>query len=236
VVQATYIHDGDAVDHTPSLAVASGDVVVSGEVARIAKLAIAASALGALATRGVFDVAKATGAWTDGEAIYWDDDGDPLGGTPGSGAATTTVSSSSGDGFLGFAIGATASSTTTGRLNLIGVPSHTHYDPLSDAIADPGDAAAIPVTGSGTCLLTTAASETRTLAIPTFAGQKIMLVMTVRAVGDAVVTTASAINETGDNTLTFGVAGDAITLVAVLLGATLAWRVVSNMDTALSTA
>ena len=33
-------------------------------------------------------------------------------------------------------------------------------------IADPGDAGAIPVTRSGNCAITTAASETRTLAIP----------------------------------------------------------------------
>lgn len=72
---ATFVHDGNAIDYTPSAAVAAGDVVVQGELIGIAKTAIAAGALGALGVCGVFDLPKATGvgtAITAGALIYWD--------------------------------------------------------------------------------------------------------------------------------------------------------------------
>jgi predicted RecA/RadA family phage recombinase len=72
---ATFVHDGRSIDYTPSADVAAGDVVVQGDLVGIAKLDIAANTLGALATVGVFDVAKATGASTAitaGAIVYWD--------------------------------------------------------------------------------------------------------------------------------------------------------------------
>ncbi len=62
---ARFIHDGDSIDYTPGAAVAAGDVVVQGDLIAVAKLDMAAGQLGALATVGVFDVTKATGAGTD---------------------------------------------------------------------------------------------------------------------------------------------------------------------------
>jgi len=50
-----------------------------------------------------------------------------------------------------------------------------------------------------------------------------------------VVTAASGVNQTGNNTLTFADAGDEILLVAIENSAALAWRVVSNDGVALST-
>lgn len=92
-------------------------------------------------------------------------------------------------------------------------------------IADPGDAGAIPVTGSGTCLLTTGASgETRTLAIPTFVGQRLVIAHDVDGGGAAVVTVASEMNETGNNTMSFDDPGEAIELIAVRVSGALAWR------------
>lgn len=102
------------------------------------------------------------------------------------------------------------------------------------AIADPGDAGAIPVTRSGTCAITTAAAETRTLAIPTFAGQVLSLSFDVD-VGDAVVTVAAAVNQTGNNTLTLADAGDHIRLEGVQVAGALVWRVIANDGVALST-
>ncbi len=72
---ARFIHNGDSIDYTPSVAVTAGDVVVQGELLGVAKLDIAADALGALAVTGVFEFAKATGAGsaiTVGANVYWD--------------------------------------------------------------------------------------------------------------------------------------------------------------------
>ncbi len=72
---ATYVQHGDAIDYTPGADVAAGDVVVQGELVGIAKTAIAANLIGAIAVSGVFDVPKATGASTAitaGANVYWD--------------------------------------------------------------------------------------------------------------------------------------------------------------------
>jgi len=81
-----------------------------------------------------------------------------------------------------------------------------------ELIPDPGDAGAIDVSRSGYCELTTAAAETRTLADPTFRGQILDLVFVVDG-GNCVVTTASACNQTGNNTITFTDVGEHIRLM-----------------------
>jgi len=70
-----FVHDGNSVDYTPSSAVTAGDVVVQGELVGVAKVDIAANALGAMAVAGVFDFPKTTGtstAITAGANCYWD--------------------------------------------------------------------------------------------------------------------------------------------------------------------
>lgn len=106
---------------------------------------------------------------------------------------------------------------------------------LANAISDPGDGVAIPVTASGSVAITTAAAETNTMAIPTFVGQQIALIVDVYAVGDRVVTVASAINQTGNNTITLGAAADMIVLTAMQVAGVLVWRVTANDGAALST-
>jgi predicted RecA/RadA family phage recombinase len=72
---ATFVHDGRTIDYTPTADVAAGAVVVQGELVGVAKVPIAANALGALAVVGVFDFPKATGggtAITAGANCYWD--------------------------------------------------------------------------------------------------------------------------------------------------------------------
>lgn len=88
-----------------------------------------------------------------------------------------------------------------------------------DLISDPGDAGSLGASyDSFYCELTTAGAETRTLADPLAGG--IMAVIAMRTDGgNAVVTAATAINATGNNTLTFGDAGDSVTLVSVADGA-----------------
>lgn len=110
---------------------------------------------------------------------------------------------------------------------------HLH-DPLANAVADPGDAGAIAVTESGSCPLVTAGAETRTLAIPTQVGRMLSLAFKTDG-GDCVITVASGVNQTGNNTLTFADAGDHILLQAIDAGTALAWRIVCNDGVALST-
>ena len=103
-----------------------------------------------------------------------------------------------------------------------------------DVIADPGDAGAIPVDESGTCAITTAGAETRTLAIPTFAGQELAISMDVDGPGDCVITSAQAINQAGNTIITLNDAGDFVLLVGVTVGGALRWRVAANDGATLS--
>jgi predicted RecA/RadA family phage recombinase len=69
---ALYRQDGDYVDHTPSGAVAVGDVVVMGPLLGVATRPIAASALGQVAVEGVFRFVKVSGfAVTQGQKMYY---------------------------------------------------------------------------------------------------------------------------------------------------------------------
>ena len=109
------------------------------------------------------------------------------------------------------------------------------YARVATQIADPGNSVkAIPVTRDGVCAITTAGAETRTLAIPSFVGQQITLCLNVDG-GDCVVTVASAINQTGNNTITFGDIGDTVALIGVLRSGVRAWRVLVNDGATLTT-
>jgi predicted RecA/RadA family phage recombinase len=90
-MKAIYKQKGDSINYIPAADVAAGDVVVLGDLVTIAKLDIKAGELGALATCGVFSVAKATGEISRGDKLFWDADGDPVGGEAGSGAITTVA-------------------------------------------------------------------------------------------------------------------------------------------------
>jgi predicted RecA/RadA family phage recombinase len=89
MAQATFVHEGNAIDYTPGAAVAAGDVVVQSELVGVAKTPIAANALGALAVSGVFDFAKEAGGgvtFAAGALAYWDDANDLAVTTDGAGA------------------------------------------------------------------------------------------------------------------------------------------------------
>lgn len=105
----------------------------------------------------------------------------------------------------------------------------------ANLIADPGGAnAAIPVTRSGVCAITTAGAETNTLAAPTFIGQELCIICDVYAVGDRVITAASAINQAGNTIMTFGAVKDMIVLKGMQVAGVKVWRVVANDGVALS--
>ena len=102
-------------------------------------------------------------------------------------------------------------------------------------VADPGNAGAIPVTeGWGVCSLVTAGAETRTLADPQRVGARISFGFKTDG-GNCVITSASPVNQTGNNTLTFADAGDHLVLEAIEDGSDIEWRIVANDGVALST-
>jgi len=111
LAQAQFIHDGDAIDYTPSTDVAAGDVVVEADLVGVAKRDIAADALGALAVTGVFDVAKEAGGgvtFAIGDKAYWDDANDVAVTGDGGGA----------NKLLGHAVAAAVDGDVTVRIRL----------------------------------------------------------------------------------------------------------------------
>jgi len=138
MAQATFVQQGEAIDYTPGGAVAAGQVVVQRDFVGVAKTPIAANTPGALAVVGIFDVVKAAVAFTAGVAVFWDADGNPVGGTPGTGAATT---SASGNTFMGFAVAAAGETATTVRVSLRSVESASQETVGLSDLADVGPVA-----------------------------------------------------------------------------------------------
>lgn len=223
--QVRVLGDGGRMDYTPGSAVNAGDVVVQNGLFGFAFQDIAASAKGTLLTAGgppLIRIAKANGAISVGNAVYWDADGDPQGGTAGTGAATTTAT---GNTFIGRAVAAAGITDETVDVELsIGVVTGNM---LENAIADPGDGEAIPVTASGRVPIVTAGAETRTLAAPTFAGQQ-MLIYGKTLVGACTITCATTLNTANNTTITLTNAGDNVLLVAVEEGANFRWKAVNG--------
>lgn len=78
-----YIQNGDVLDAVLGADVASGGVVVVGELVGVATTAGKSGDTIAVNLCGVFEVAKATGAINQGAKVYWD---------AGNSNATTTAS------------------------------------------------------------------------------------------------------------------------------------------------
>jgi hypothetical protein len=115
------------------------------------------------------------------------------------------------------------------------VKSHAALGVKPRDLGDPGDGVNIETPQSGYIRLVSGGAETRTLDDPQFEGQILDLFFETDG-GDCVVTTDSAVNQTGNNTLTFADAGDHIRLVGGRDGAgAREWRVIANDGVALST-
>lgn len=164
----TYRQLGDTIDYDPGSAVLAGTVYVIGTtIVTIVPKDISATEKGATATRGVFNVPKDNGDVSAGDALYWDSNGDPYGGTAGSGCFTKTAS---GNVFAGIAL--EAAGTTTGDVdmylrsidgtvpgNLAPVPAGTVA--ASNSAINNGT----PITGLGITLVT-AADNTKAVVLP----------------------------------------------------------------------
>ena len=218
-------------DYTPATAVAAGDVIVNNGLIGISTRAIVGLALGALMLEGVFTVQKKQEVFNIWDTVYWDATGNPYNRTAGTGALTETVG---GNTYFGVVLAAAASTDETATVLLIKPKSVTVQSQLTLAIVDPGNAGAIPVVNGGNIPIVTAGAETRTLAAPTAAGQNLSICMKTDG-GDCVITCATGINQTGNNTITLNDAGDFVLLSAITVGANLRWRVVVNDGATLST-
>ena len=105
---ATRINSGDSIDYTPVADVASGDVIVLGEINGIALVDIVANEIGALALEGIFQFAcLSTDVVSVGDALYWD---------AGNSEATLTASTHK---FLGYATTASANGVEVVESKLI---------------------------------------------------------------------------------------------------------------------
>lgn len=101
---------------------------------------------------------------------------------------------------------------------------------LANTLTPAATGAAISVASSGTMALILAdTGETNTLAIPTFVGQQILLsVESITAADTRIVTSAQALNATGNTTITFALITDWVLLVAVKTNGALRWRVAGS--------
>lgn len=115
-MQAILRQEGNRADHTPGSDVAAGDVVVIGtRLVTVASVDIPANTKGSVAIRGNFDGVKDDSDISNGDPVYWDADGDPVGGTAGSGAFTSNESLGP---FAGYALEDAGTTTGTVRLSL----------------------------------------------------------------------------------------------------------------------
>lgn len=131
--------------------------------------------------------------------------------------------------------GSTTTAVNVGRSGVLATfASKTAFGATTQSVTDPGASGAIPVTANGVCNITTAAAETRTLAIPSFVGQQLVIAMDTDG-GDCVITVASPFNQTGNNTITLNDAGDVVTLVGRTQGGTRKWALAFNDGATLST-
>ena len=135
-MQAIFRKVGNSINHTPSGAIAAGEVVVQGDLVGVAERAIAASALGALTVRGEFDIKMAAVTITAGQPAYWDADGDPVGGLlDGTGAATNVSTSNK---FMGFFPEARADTAETASVVLMSTDSTALTSQTLAALGDVG--------------------------------------------------------------------------------------------------
>ncbi len=87
---AKWVSEGVKIEHTFAADAIAGDVVVVGNRCFIAASAVDYSEQpdGTVYTQGLFDIPQIGSIKSYGDEVYWDADGDPYGGTAGSGAAT----------------------------------------------------------------------------------------------------------------------------------------------------
>lgn len=110
-MSAKYWQRGETIDYTATEAVSNGDVVDLATRIGVAGDDIAAGKTGAVHVVGVFEMPKATGAVTVGQALYWDAAAKNI---------TTAAGSSPANTPAGWAVAAAGSSDATVLVKLLG--------------------------------------------------------------------------------------------------------------------
>jgi len=105
-MEAVFVHAGHIVNHTPTTALAAGQVVVLGELVAVATYPVEANQTCGLAVQGVFDFAKGSTAIALGALVYWDD------------AANIATTTATGNKLIGKVIRAAAASDSRVRVLL----------------------------------------------------------------------------------------------------------------------
>lgn len=98
-----------------------------------------------------------------------------------------------------------------------------NYSLKPAAITDTGNGNAISNLASGVCPIVSVGAETRTLDLPAFIGQEMILNMKTDG-GNVVVTVTGGVNEAGNNTINFFNTGQSLVIRGVEQGAGLVWR------------
>jgi len=106
-----------------------------------------------------------------------------------------------------------------------------------NVLDDPGDGGAINVEMSGQCSISTNGAETRTVGSPTFAGQRLSIVMNVDG-GNCVISVPAGFNPStpANNRITMDDAGDFVILESFQIGGSVVWRLLHNNGCTLTTA
>jgi len=113
--EAQNYQEGNFIDHTPAAALTAGQLLQVAGLAAMAATAIAAAKKGAVQVKGILKIAAAAVIGNAGDNVWWDEDGDPVGGTAGSGALTT--SAVDGDFWLGTLTAALAATDGAAYVN-----------------------------------------------------------------------------------------------------------------------
>ena len=118
--QAQFYATGTSEDYTPGSAVTAGTPLDIGNKAAVAANDIAANTLGAVQVKGLFKIVQAAEIIPIDADVWWDADGDPVGGTAGTGAATATPQAAANGFYLGSCRAASVATDTTVVVELNG--------------------------------------------------------------------------------------------------------------------
>lgn len=112
-----YVCEGDRLDYTNTTGVdiKSGDPVLVGDTLGVAYTDIPNELTRTVMLEGVYVLPKATGVIPQGAKVYYDANGDPVGGTAGTGALTSIVTDNV---YAGIAYAAAANGDATVQIKL----------------------------------------------------------------------------------------------------------------------
>ena len=115
-MSAKYWQRGETIDYTATDDLANGDVVNLATRIGVAGDDIAAGETGAVHVVGVFEIPKATGAVTVGQALYWDKAAENITTVASTGESPSVVNNTP----AGWAVAAAGSSDATVLVKLLG--------------------------------------------------------------------------------------------------------------------